>query len=316
MGPLVSGLDTGFLTLPDDVALNAVRAHEGALWWCLELEQRLLDIEEWLEDAGGIEHLVLKGPAVAHLDDVDPSLRSFGDLDLLIAGHDLDRALDVLAHHGARRASVARRPGFDRRFGKGVGTRSEDGVEIDVHRALCGGAHGFRIPLDRLFDHAEHFSLGGRSIPTLSRPHRALHACYHAVVSSSEPPLRTPRDLGWYLSSEDLTPEVLAPEAARWRGEVVLAEAVRSTVTMFGLDLPEWQAWLNANPVPGEEHRILEVGRRPSGAPFHWSTVRELPWRDRVAFLWAVAVPSSEVLEARGQTHLSRLSTALKRLAR
>ena len=279
LGPLLVAVDAGALELPAEVVERLVEQHEQAMLWCLHLETRLLEIADWFDHAGGVEFRVLKGAAVAHLDDVDPSLRSFGDLDLLIAGHDLDRALDVLAHHGARRASVARRPGFDRRFGKGVGTRSEDGVEIDVHRALCGGAHGFRIPLDRLFDHAEHFSLGGRSIPTLSRPHRALHACYHAVVSSSEPPLRTPRDLGWYLSSEDLTPEVLAPEAARWRGEVVLAEAVRSTVTMFGLDLPEWQAWLNANPVPGEEHRILEVGRRPSGAPFHWSTVRELSWR-------------------------------------
>jgi len=316
LGPLVACIDSGALTAPAEVVDRAVLAHERAMWWSLMLEQRLLAIDEWFRAAGGVEYMVVKGPAVAHLDAVDPFLRSFGDLDLLVAGHSMDQALSVLEKNGAERAKPARRPGFDARFGKGVGTAFADGIQVDVHRSLCGGAHGFRIPLHRLFASPDHFTLDGRQIPAPSRTHRALHACYHAVASSSRPPIRTLRDLGWYLSEGDLTPAVLGAEARLWRGEAVLAEAVESTITTLGLDLPEWQRWLSANPVDPAERRLLAKDRGRSNMPFHWSTVRELSWPDRAAFLWGVAMPSKELLRSRNQTPLSRVVSGVKRLAR
>ncbi len=312
-GQLVAALDAGAIDVPEPVHHHAVDAHEGSLWWCLLVERRLLEIDQWFRNAGGVDYRVVKGPAVAHLDEIDPSLRSYGDLDLLVAGPSMDRALEVLMAHGAVRARPAQRPGFDARFAKGIGTRFNDGIEVDVHRSFCDGAHGFRIPLDRVFATAEQFAIGGRPLPTPAKAHRALHACYHAVIGSSTPPLRTLRDLGWYLSDTDLPPVVLAAEAQAWRGEAVLAQAVRITLDTLHLPLPSWRAWLARTPIDPAESRLIERDREPTNLPFRWSTVRELRWPDRAAFAWAVAFPSPEVLRARGQTPVSRVVNGIRR---
>lgn len=251
---------------------------------------------------------------MAQLDYPDPSLRSFADLDILIAGHDMDRAIEVLAEHGAARRIPERRPGFDRRFIKGVGTKCADGVEIDVHRSLTGGPHGFRIPLNRLFAESEVFEIGGVPIRALSRRHRALHAAYHGVVGSPVPPLRTLLDLAGYLTSGDLTPDVLVPEAEQWRGEAVLAVAVRATLSTLDFDAPAWQDWLAAVRSDPEELAIIQAGHRTPRWPIEWSTVRELSWRDRVAFCYAVAVPSSAVNKSRGQSGVHRVRVGMRRI--
>lgn len=314
LGPLLVTVDAGALRLADHLVDRVVAGHEGTMLWCMHLEHRLLEVKAWFEVAGGIDFVVLKGSAVAHLDEPDPSLRSFADLDLLIAADHMDRAIAVLEGHGAVRRQPQQRPGFDRRFAKGVGLACPDGVEIDVHRTLTGRAHGFRIPLDELFAEPDPFTVGGEQFSALSRSHRALHAAYHAVAGSPTPPLRTLRDLAGYLSSPELGPEVVAPIAERWRGTAVLAEAVQATLDAFTFDAGAWTDWLAAVEVDPAETALLERGRHPIRWPIEWTTVRELGWRDRAAFVWAVAVPSAEVLAARHQTPVGRLASGLGRV--
>lgn len=311
LGPLVAASAHGVVELPDEVRAAVVAEHEVAMVWCLQLERRLLEIDAAFH-AARVRYLVVKGPAVAHLDEADPSLRSFADLDLLVAGDDIERAIGVLTGLGAERRIPERRPGFDRRFVKGIGMVGDDDIELDVHRTLCTGPHGFRIPLDRVFAEAVTFDLGGRPIPAPSRRHRALHAGYHAMVGSASPPLRTLRDLAGYLVAGDLGPEVLGPEARRWRGEAVLAAAVEATIAAFDLDVPAWRTWLASVELDSAERRLVERG---PGADrlVDWDVVRELGWRDRAAFLRAVAFPSAEVLSDRGETGWGRATAALRR---
>lgn len=313
LGPLLVAVDAGALELPAEVVERLVEQHEQAMLWCLHLETRLLEIADWFDHAGGVEFRVLKGAAVAHLDDVDPSLRFFADIDLLIAANDMDAAIVVLESHDADRHLPQRRPGFDRRFGKGVGMRCADGVEVDIHRTLTGRAHGFRIPLDALFADPEPFPLGGRAFQALSAPHRTLNAAYHAIAGSPVPPLRTLRDLAGYMTRPDLGPEAIAPIADDWRGTAVLAEALAATLDAFSFDAPAWRDWLAAIEVDPTETALLMRGRRPIRLPVEWTTVRELSWRDRAAFLWAVGAPSAEVLQQRGVGPVTRIRRGLRR---
>ena len=46
---------------------------------------------------------------------------------------------------------------------------------------------------------------------------------------------------------------MLATEAGAWRGEAVLAEAVRSTLDTLELPSPAWRAWLRDTPVNATE---------------------------------------------------------------
>lgn len=315
LGPLLAAVDAGALELAPSLVERVVARHEDSLLWCLHLEVRLLEIRRQLDDAG-VPFLLTKGAAVARLDEVDPSLRSFVDLDLLVPGADIDRAIDVLAAHGARRAYLERRPGFDRRFVKSVTLTCPDDVEIDVHRTLCDGTHGFRIPVERLHAEATTFGVGGEEVRTLSRVHRALHAAYHGVLGSATPPLRTVRDVAAYIAAPDLPPEVLAAEAAEWRGEAVLAEAVRAAFETFDLDAPRWREWLADVVVDRREADIVARQRVESGSfgRAKLTALRELGWSDRLAYATAVALPTTAHLRSRGVRRADVVATASRRV--
>ena len=185
IGPLLAAAASGEAELSPELEADLVERQHRALLWCIHLEVRLLEVREWFDAAGGIRHLVIKGPAVAHLDALDPSVRTFADIDLLVAGDDIDRAVDVLQRHETSVPWAERRPGFDRRFAKSTTRTFADGVELDLHRTLADGVHGHRIPLDRLFEHPDRFEIGGVPFGALSPTHRLLHAAYHLLLGSA-----------------------------------------------------------------------------------------------------------------------------------
>ena len=124
-----------------------VTAHEAVMRSCLYLEQSTLAVAGALRDAD-LDYRLLKGPAVARLDYPDPSWRAFGDIDVLVRSSEYEAALHALTSRGGRRRSAEIRPGFDRRFGKGVCIVMPDGVQVDVHRTLASGPFGLTILLD------------------------------------------------------------------------------------------------------------------------------------------------------------------------
>src|SRR5699024_7361871 len=161
-----------------------------------------------------------------------------------------------------------------------------DGVEVDLHRSLCDGVHGFRIPLQDLFARPEPFDVGGRELLALAPVHRVLHAAYHAVLGSPEPKVMSLRDLAGYLSRPDLDPGSVAAEAERWRGRGVLAEAVAMTEREVGAVAPGWERWLEGAEVDDRERSIVARQRREGSSlgPGKLQAMRELPrWTDRLA---------------------------------
>lgn len=303
LGPMVDAVRNGDLVLPEDVAALLVERHEANMLWCVQLEVRLLELRDQFAAAGGVEHLVLKGPAIAHLDEVDPSMRSFADIDVMVAAPHIDRAVQALERAGATRPWPERRPGFDRRFAKSVTMTGPDRIEVDVHRMLCDGVYGVRVPVDDLFADAEGFALAGEDVPTLSRTHRMLHSAYHAVLGSPAPRLSSLRDLARYFASPDLSPSVVAPVAERWRGTAVLATAVNLTTSQLDFDSLEWESWVASVSVAPREFERVER-HRIEGSSFGRAKVdmwRELPNTSRrLQYLTAVALPSLEHRRARG----------------
>jgi hypothetical protein len=114
--------------------------------------------------AKGVESRILKGSAVAHLDYDHPGLRSFIDLDVLVRAGDIDRAVGVLSSASFRRTLPEPRPGFDRRFDKGMTLISPSGFELDLHRTFVLGPWGLRVNLDQLWDQGQEFRVGGRAL--------------------------------------------------------------------------------------------------------------------------------------------------------
>lgn len=313
IGPLLAAAAVGEVDVPDVLRADLIERQQAALAWCIQLEVRLLEIREWFDDAGGIEHRVIKGPAIAHLDALEPSLRTFADVDLLIAADDIDQAVRILMERGATRPWAERRPGFDRRFAKSVTITCADGVEVDVHRTLADGVFGHRIPLDDLFRRSDSFDIGGITFRALDPTDRMLHTAYHLLLGSPEPKLMSLRDMVGYLHGDTaagglsetlLGVDVVTERARQWGGEAVLAMSIDQVGQHLGAQMPEpWSRW-RADYRLNEADRTLIERHRGEGSSFgpaKFDLVRDLEGvRTRLAYLMAVAWPSRDHLESRG----------------
>jgi hypothetical protein len=164
----------------------------------------------------GISCTVLKGVATAHLDYADPSMRQFGDVDLLVAPSEFARAGSILDLHGASRPYAL--PSGHERFTHAVTFRSPGQVEVDLHQHIAHRALGQLIPTDALLARRVPFGLAGRTLHALHRHDRLIHASVHTFASrDSYRRLSSLADV--LLLAESMAgeaPEVLAC-ADRWR---------------------------------------------------------------------------------------------------
>jgi hypothetical protein len=269
----------------------------------LRLDRRLLQLAEELDEAG-IDFLVLKGTAAAHLAYPDPAVRSYGDIDLLFPSDSFDSTLAFLYDLGYVRPAAPARPGFDRRFGKGATLKSDDGDELDVHRNLVFGTFGYAIELDELFRSAVHFELGGRMVRALGPETRLLHACYHASLGDPDPRYASVRDIAQMVLTGDHDPQRVLELARRWKSRAVLARGFSLVRDHLGvaLDLPLTRELEGYVPTGRERRAIASY----VGANRHFATkvVASLPYltgvRDRVAFIRATALPSEGFVRTRG----------------
>lgn len=294
-GQLAEAVATGALPTDDIQREQAQDLHLSAMEMCLLLEDDLLRTASLL-DGAGIEYRVLKGPAHAHLDYPDPSLRVFGDIDLLVQGEDFDAAVAALVAEGHRRRHREVRPGFDRRFGKGVCLDGPRDRETDLHRTFVMGPFGLSIDLEEVWGSASELTLGGRSFAALDAEHRFLHACYHAALGRRTPGLVPLRDMAVMLHRvhDPLDLDRVHATARRWRGEAVLARAVN--VAWDELELPEsslshWAAGFSES---GTDRRALRTYLDPGMgyAARQFAGLRALRSpRDKAAFAWALLVP-------------------------
>ncbi|MEZ5145406.1 MAG: nucleotidyltransferase family protein [Acidimicrobiales bacterium] len=279
----------------DDQRQQAYESHRSWMASALRLETELLEVADLLDQVDA-PFQVLKGTAVAHLDYPDPSLRCFGDVDLLVPGTAIERARDALLARGGTRAYNEPRPGFDRRFTKGLAITTPHGVEIDVHRTLSAGPFGLALDLDGLHAHPDHFTVGGRRLAALGRPQRFLHACFHAVLGSAEPRLVPLRDLVQTAPATAVEVEAVRHLAERSRATAVVARAVHATQAKLGWQPPlVLRAWTDAYRETTRDRRWLAgyVGEQRAYATQAVTAVEAVPGgpATKAAYLWAVAFP-------------------------
>jgi hypothetical protein len=302
-GHLQAVVEAGALAVSDEQRAEVQDLHLGGCGVVLGLEQRLLELVEMLERAG-IDVVVLKGTATAHLVYPDPGVRMFGDNDLLFRAKQFDDALEVLIDAGYERPAAPPRPGFDRRFGKGATLRGKDGDELDAHKNLLFGTFGFRIDLDELFDSAVDFEVGGRRLRGLGPETRLLHACYHSALGDPDPRFSSVRDVAQMLVSEAHDVRRVLELARRWDARPVLARAFALCRFHLGvvIDSP-LVATLSGYEPTRRERRAIDsyVG---TNRHFASKVLASLPYldnsADRLAFVLASAAPSDAFIETRG----------------
>jgi hypothetical protein len=291
------------------------------LRWCvatLRLERALLALAQDL-NARGIDFLVLKGSAAAHLVYSDPALRMFGDNDVLIRSRQFERALAILLELGYRRKVAAASSAFDRRFGKGVTLEGRAGDELDAHRNLVFGTFGFAIDLDELFDSSVTFELAGQQLRALGPETRLLHACYHAALGDPEPRLSSIRDVAEILVAGPHDPERVITLAREWQAEAVVARALTLCRQYLGATVAGAVVDAFEGHRPTARERRAVASYTGSNRSFAAKVIASLPYIDshgeRIAFLRATAARSVAVTRS-GSRHagLARIRHRIRSL--
>ncbi len=295
-GVAVLALAEGSATASNEVADRLIALHDEIMGQTLRVEITAIRVSQLLVDAG-IDHRLLKGPALAHTIYLDPAVRSFRDVDMLVPSTEIDRTVDLLTSQGAIRAQGELRPGFDRRFGKSV-TMKLDGVEVDLHRVLSPGPFGVWMKPDDLFLLPESIMIGGAEIPVLDRTDNLLHGCYHAALGQAEPALSNLRDIALLAGSSNelgFDVERFDQTVDRWQGRAAVARAVRLVTQRLSVELPSELNRYAKLSLSADERAAIEpylidghAGRFGALAP---ATLRALPLGERPAYALAVGLP-------------------------
>ena len=318
-GHLAHAIEENALAVTAVQLEQAGDSHLREMSLALLLERTLLEVVDLFETLE-IPYRVLKGSAVAHLDYADPSLRSFGDIDLLVPSSQFDSAVEALSAAGHRRRFPEPRPGFDRRFGKGTSFSDAEDTEIDLHRTFVLGPYGLSIDLDALWLSSSTFVLAGRTIHALRPEHRFLNACYHAVLGNTPPRLVPLRDVAELLLAGNVDVDEIRRLAAAWRADAVVALAVQSAWDAFALaDATALSFWAYRYEPEPWERRALSVYQRPDKgyAARSLAAVRAIRGTsNKLAFVRALTFPKRDYLEGRHGSFTQRWRRGLRDLKR
>ncbi len=314
-GHLVAALDSGVIRATPDQRAEAGRRHEEALALDLVLERLLTETSSMLADAG-IAHRALKGPVVARTLYAEPGLRSFGDVDVLVAADQFDEAVALLAAMGGRPRYREPRTRFTSRFGKGVCVVTRDGLELDVHRVFVAGPFGLAIDPYDLFEDPCTIVVGGVEVPVPGPDLTFLHVCYHAALGDRAPRYSTLRDIAEFLCTTSVDVDHVLSLAERWRGRAVLQRALLLTCSYLPIDVPQpLRDWADSYRPDAFERAALAVYVSPDAtyaaraATGVWA-VRGT--RRKLAYARALLLPTRSYLRERDGSYVQRWQRALQ----
>ena len=160
----------------------------------------LLEINEQLAGRG-VQVLVLKGAALAHLIYEQPGLRPMSDIDLLIHPDQLEHASSIVAGLGYRPSDGHPTPP-DHHHLPSV-SRTIDGLRVSIelhHDALAPDNIG-SIRLGALSEPARTFTADGATLHTLGHVDMLRHLCRHALEPRETMKIGSALDIMLYASA-------------------------------------------------------------------------------------------------------------------
>lgn len=317
-GLALAGAQRGQLLLTDGQCQDLLDQHRHLLLPTLALEQALITVSSAFRDVG-VEHVVLKGPALAHSFYPDPTLRPFVDLDLLVRTRDWRRACTLLEKLGYLRIQPEPRAGFDERFGKAAPHRSDEGLCVDLHRTLVVGPFGLWLDPDELFELTSPLFVAGRMFRRLDDAGTLLHACMHASLGLWPPLLLPIRDVAQVATVGNVDWGQLLERTRRWRLHAVVRHAFQTVTNLVGLAPPEQVRDLVAEVPTALEQRALAAyfgETRPRALAL--AMLLAIPGiRGKGAYVRARMLPQRDFLSARAgpgyqASHLRRWMVPLR----
>jgi Uncharacterised nucleotidyltransferase len=213
-------------------------------------------------DREGIETCVLHGVATAALDYDEPELRLYDTLHLLIPPMRREEAVTALVERG-----VLRPNGTKRRTKRQSSLMhlSRDGVRVVLYTSLTPRNFGAVVEASDLSPNRITFTPRSVELSALGREERLIAACVHARLNEFRKDLLAQRDVVQLVLREDLSVRKVERQAASWRLEAVVADAVRAAWETFHVpDVVPISAWSRSYRPYGRDRRRLAAYPQPS----------------------------------------------------
>ena len=188
--------------------------------YCRLVDRLAVEISASFESAG-IDHVLLKGPALAQWLYGEDEVRSYGDADFLVQRADWDGAIAVLRAEGFEDALAAMaHPRMESFHSHPWAARGRG--DVDLHATL----EGLQAPMDtvwrELTAHREILRLPDGEVATLNERGRLLHVALHASQHQDG------------KAVVDLERALARVDDERWREAASLAERVDGMPAFLG----------------------------------------------------------------------------------
>ena len=176
-GLLDKAIDEGLPATPQQHRA-ATDAYRQAVMHDLRVEEAMLRVAGAL-DGSNVRWRVIKGAAAARQLHPDPSLRSTGDVDVMVHPDDFDTALLLIQPMGSTGADYPAHGPASRQHAAEQTFVTRLGVELDVHRAVRGPLNRYRIPPALLFEAPQAIEVQGQDLEAPPPAVVVLHAMLH-----------------------------------------------------------------------------------------------------------------------------------------
>lgn len=231
---------------PDNIPKTTLNQLKNAFrviaQWNLYLTGELLRLLKLFQDAG-IRALPFKGPVLAVAAYGNPSLRHFGDLDILMPREDILKAKDILVSQGyhakldltAREEASYLRSHHDYKF-----IRATDGVVVEIQWGVTQWSFAFPIVFEDIWARHEKVSLAGATVCNISLEDALLILCVHGAKHRWEQ-LRWICDIAELINTHQqrIDWERLMEQARMQGGERMLLLGLYLAQHLLGVRLPE-----------------------------------------------------------------------------
>ncbi|MFC7494566.1 MULTISPECIES: nucleotidyltransferase family protein [unclassified Nocardioides] len=186
----------------------------------------------------GIRWLTFKGPVLSELAHPLPGLRSYADLDVLLAPEDLRAGCERLTESGwtitGPEAALRFRP-----VNGEVSLLGPDGTVLDLHWAMINPAERrshFTVPTESLLARRVPVTLGSARAWTLDEADTLVHVCMHAALAGAS-------RLGHLLDADQLARrtedwDAVARRARDWSASAQVGLVLGRTSRLLGTPVP------------------------------------------------------------------------------
>lgn len=254
--------------------------------WNLHVMGELLKLLNIFQGVG-IRALPFKGPVLAATAYGNPSLRHFGDLDILMPREDILKAKEVLiqqgyhpkSHFTASEESAYLRSHHDYKF-----VRATDGVVVEIQWGITQWSFAFPVNFEDVWKRREKTSLAGATVFNLSLEDSLLILCVHGAKHYWEQ-LRWICDIAELITAHQqrIDWERLIVQARRLGGERMVLLGLYLAHHLLGAQLPE-----DFMKKIERHHSVQVLARKVIGRLFDDSANTDLLLEERPFFLWSV----------------------------